>query len=705
MNENMADFSRTLGRCSCGGVHFFGPDGKKYASKTATQEETCTGLVRDSPISSILSHAQTFVTLTGLWREYSTNRTVFTKLHFSRRVISIAFTIATLLVALSVLVRAFPEPLQHTHRVFSGVLANATEDSVVSYLTYGNATILDKFALVTARATLSLVSCVLEYSYSTELVQWTIALAALLVAIWLATSSLSEKLALDCDNAWQRLHTTATTAAGDLLYGLVSKGHISPTSTLVDLFTYIDGVLAAGGVFAAIAGISSGHYANLQRSVHLFRLSLPGLYSAAPEATEKLSGFFNDLGSLFKRYTAVGSNFIPMAIKIAVPTATAYYLYWKIFCQTGGRGRRTTDADQSNVLPRRENESNNNPVDPPNPISNIRVDQSALFPQCPSFQHCARVQNSIIMVGNRYHGTAFRIANYAITVAHCLSKHNGHLGAWLYDPVETTYYWAPLRKAAQKAGMVPRDSIVMLDLPNTPYFLSRTALSIDTHPRSGDYCMVFSWEANQTSRQGNYAPAVGIYTLDGLVLNTQASIRKGSSGGPILSTTGIIGCINAEAERITNFGIVFDQETIRFLGSSGAGPSSRQAELSSEDPSDQMSIMTSSSTTISEVYSRILSGNTDGLTWGQKKSAMNYESTYGDPRRAVPLDNSLWDFIQQWAESKIPTEKEKQEIEEWMRSKRNDRQRKEDDRNPNAPPNQHQPPGFESGDKKCCPKK
>lgn len=673
MQNNEA--GRALRRCGCRRLYYTDREGNLFASRTSTVPTSCScGTALSATTSSwtdcLLSHRNDFTTLATEYGHYRRKLAVYQPILFVHRFLTYLLRILLLAILFWGLVNLFPNAY------------SLLSDGCLSYATWLNVTLgpvwtgtaVGGFASAYLSGVHILLHLLENYATSADLFQWTVTLSCLIAFIWFIVEKFAESVAIDVDSAWNKCKISISNLATDLLVDLVRVGAVSPTNSIVDFWTFVDGCMCAGGLVAAIAGLSPGYYLSLQRSVHLFRLSLPGLCNLAPDLFDWLVQSSQTTIQVAKRFSQAARPLVPSLAYLAIPTSIGYYILSEILRSRNPPRRRTTDAEDLAVVRNRNQQVEESPLDPPIDLETLPANQLTVFSDAPAFPHVSKALNSIIRIGQTYHATGFRCGNNIITAGHCLTKNSGGLGAWCYDPVAKNYAWAPSEFLAKEKGVLPKDRIAILSLPNVPYFTGRQSLPLDVRGRSSGHCMVFCWNDSETDRTGAYAPSTSAYTIDGGSLKYRATVVPGSSGGPVISESGVIGVVNAECG-FSNHGIPLTPEIMTFLTHGRAAPSSGVAgPLSSHQSIPSfMRIPRLASLWSPDIAGSIL--DTSGPTVQENMRKLRSSSTIGD-----------WTWLEQWLE----------EENEEIRSRRSEREKNGDRRNKTAPPPNGGSPYVES---------
>jgi hypothetical protein len=226
--------------------------------------------------------------------------------------------------------------------------------------------------------------------------------------------------------------------------------------------------------------------------------------------------------------------------------------------------------------------------------------------------------------------------------------------------------------------LIPEDGIAILDIPNSTYFVGLPALSIDSHPTESGKCMVFHFTSDNSEAGGTWFPSVGEYDIPAnkKVINTKASIGRGSSGGPVISRNGVMGVVHAEST-ITNQALLITSEIVAFLKSGGAAATSSPAVASAMlvDQSyvphcDQSCLQSLDSKTLFGVDHLALWSLFDGLLAQQSTRSENCPSTSGPSESAVSpqvLQRMMTEtedvvtFVEKIVEMRRKSKKERQE--------------------------------------------
>lgn len=268
-----------------------------------------------------------------------------------------------------------------------------------------------------------------------------------------------------------------------------------------------------------------------------------------------------------------------------------------------------------------------NPVDP----ESVPLLPTVIIPSNPPFNGHNVVHRSLVQIGGNYTATAFRTGQHLITAIHCLTKHNGNFGAFIYNPEEKNYLWAPMERCFRTPGIrIAGDGIAVLSLPNSNYTLSRASASIGVPPGTELNVGCYLSNNDRVNPNWSFSSGKGVWNPATNNISLWASIEAGSSGGPVLHPNGyVVGVAYAE-NQFYNVAIGITDEVIAFLANSGAAPSAPEdltppVEESSQDSSQTIKSKTSS--TPKEVQSK---NGTPGPQPQPKKKSESSASTSGD---------------------------------------------------------------------------
>jgi len=410
---------------------------------------------------------------------------------------------------------------------------------------------------------------------------WLVVVLLFQILVWHVYTSLTAWAASDCDTIWLSFRDELINTGYDVVLDMSRSCSGLCSSTINNFWVFADACFSAGGLILAISGFKSGHYIDLQRSIRMVAITWPRVFGDNFDWSNYL-GF-----SFAKKMARNIQPYLPTISLLAgyagIAAAAAYSAYnATIRSKPRRRNQETMVPQVTRIVPSadqiRREQPRNEPIDP----DWVPHTFARQFPGNPTFPSTAKTLTGLLHIGGAYRATAFRAGNNLLTAVHCLCKHDGKFGAWVYNPDDKLYYFAPLVAAFKKHDcLLPEDGIAILDIPHATYFIGLPALSVDSHPTESGKCMVFHYTVDNSTAGGTWFPSVGEYDIPAnkKVINTKASIGRGSSGGPVISRNGVMGVIHAEST-VTNQALLITSEIVAFLKSGGAAAISSPAVAS-----------------------------------------------------------------------------------------------------------------------------
>lgn len=336
-------------------------------------------------------------------------------------------------------------------------------------------------------------------------------------------------------------------------------------------------------------------WASGYRSFFMLERSLSIVARSWGYIVDKIGWFCNFVSALdWKRKTALG------ALAIA-STVGGYWFYTRSI-----RKRKRRSA----LVPRKKQIISDEVPNTHGAECDPMASYSVVLPDSPLFSGVDLVYKSLVKIHSSLMiATAFRVGQNLVTAGHCLTfkvKGSNERGIWIINPIDRKYYWAPLEKTFRReSSTVLWDSVAVCSLPNdtSNYFSSLNSLSLvipqEEKLKVGTFILDplhrdprWSFASGKAKRKHDSHGCV-----DKWVLETDSSLKPGSSGGPVMNQNGsIVGVSYAETQN-ANFCLTISDDLIDFLRNGGGAP---QKELEVESCSDEYDSDCSSTGSVEE---------------------------------------------------------------------------------------------------------
>lgn len=422
-------------------------------------------------------------------------------------------------------------------------------------------------------------------------------------------------------------------------------------NTYAEAFNFASGILSLAGLGATLFGSSGNSFFYLYRAWTCFA----GFWPVVRNGISSLCG--DDL----KRSVSdsrVGQFF--RDIKPYAGWAIAAAIAGKFYYGSGSvqpRGRKM-DIRKKKNQERSDNVEHFDPVDP----RDVKCDPVVTIPNSPPFINSNVVHKSLVQIQGNYTATAFRAGNYIVTAVHCLSAYNKTFGAWLYDPEEKCFLWAPLAaRFKNQHSRIHGDGIAILHLPQSNYLLSRNSCSVAAPCDGQLYCATFLADNNRITPNWAISTGNGVYRTSTGNITLWSSVEKGSSGGPVLHSKGyVVGVVYAEnSQHNIAFGIT--KEVVDFLARTGVVAQSTSEPIPYLGDCIRGFLPTGRQEALSEVLDLPLPMNTDGQIRHHYSRRMSYSSTSGisdSESEELGKDKAKKKERQRKKEGTLPSDKE-----------------------------------------------
>lgn len=330
-------------------------------------------------------------------------------------------------------------------------------------------------------------------------------------------------------------------------------------NTYSEAFNLASGLLSVVGLAVTVFGSSGNHFFYLYRAW----VGFAGLW---PNTVGGIQSLFN------VEYRRRVSDSILGEFFRSIRPFAGWISAFALICTYNLKGIPQQPKNRKMDIRRKKDQEFVENVDDFEPVNPREVNSVSLvtIPNNPAFINANVVHRSLVQIQGNYTATAFRAGNYIVTAIHCLTTYNKGYGAWLFDPNEKKFYWAPLASRFKYDGTrIAGDGIAVLHLPQSNYFLARMSCPVGTPVDGTLFVATYLADNNRVKPNWAISTGNGVYRSDTNNITLWSSVESGSSGGPVLHTSGaVLGVIYAEnAQHNIAFGLTKD--VISFLARAG----------------------------------------------------------------------------------------------------------------------------------------